>query len=351
MSTRLNPELIYLDENAASVPFKDLKRDLAEFVLKYDWVNPKSTHAQGQKTRRYIQSAKLKLLEQLKLSPSEFGVIFCASGTQAIQLSVKEALCWSEVELEIPASNHKASVEMGSWLDSHPSNKTQSKRQSGVYLQLVNNETGIISHIHNRDKKFWVDAIGAWGKIPLDISERQLQSLVLNPYKLGGVMAGGVWVYRKSVYPLHVTEHEFSFPIFNAFNIHWICDHFEQIKSAYSAVQSKQDRFESLLCQIPGVSITGAVEKRVPTVTHLMIDPAISGKNRNWVGEFDMRGICISQGSACRSSNAEPSHVLLAMDYSPEQAKNAIRVSYGTETRIEDLEFFSNELKAILAVG
>jgi cysteine desulfurase len=44
---------------------------------------------------------------------------------------------------------------------------------------------------------------------------------------------------------------------------------------------------------------------------------------------LDLKGVCVSTGSACTSGNDEPSHVLLALGLSPRRAKSAVRVSYG----------------------
>jgi cysteine desulfurase len=53
---------------------------------------------------------------------------------------------------------------------------------------------------------------------------------------------------------------------------------------------------------------------------------------------LDMRGICISTGSACSTGDSEPSHVLRAMGISAREAQGSIRVSLGRETREADID-------------
>ena len=53
---------------------------------------------------------------------------------------------------------------------------------------------------------------------------------------------------------------------------------------------------------------------------------------------LDVRGICVSTGSACSTGDPEPSHVLLAMGLSAREAQGSIRVSLGRDTREEDID-------------
>ena len=61
----------------------------------------------------------------------------------------------------------------------------------------------------------------------------------------------------------------------------------------------------------------------------------------------DMAGIAISSGSACSSGSMKPSKVLLAMGYTEAEAREAIRVSIGRETKRGDLEALLAVLKGL----
>lgn len=53
---------------------------------------------------------------------------------------------------------------------------------------------------------------------------------------------------------------------------------------------------------------------------------------------LDLKGVCVSTSSACNSGKSEPSHVLLALGQTNEQAKSAIRISYGKDNTMSEVE-------------
>ena len=64
---------------------------------------------------------------------------------------------------------------------------------------------------------------------------------------------------------------------------------------------------------------------------------------------LDLEGICVSTGSACSSSSLEPSHVLLAMSLSHEQAHGSLRFSLGKWTTEEEIEQVLDVLPGVVA--
>ena len=59
-------------------------------------------------------------------------------------------------------------------------------------------------------------------------------------------------------------------------------------------------------------------------------------------------GICISTGSACASGTVEPSHVLLALGLSADQARSSIRITLGKQTTKDDISFFADKLREVV---
>jgi cysteine desulfurase len=55
---------------------------------------------------------------------------------------------------------------------------------------------------------------------------------------------------------------------------------------------------------------------------------------------LDSAGVCVSTGSACRAGVAQPSHVLMAMGRSEDQARGSLRISLGYTTTQEDVDAF-----------
>lgn len=78
--------------------------------------------------------------------------------------------------------------------------------------------------------------------------------------------------------------------------------------------------------KIPAVRVYGDTTHRLPGTVNLGFD-GISGDSLMHL--LDLKGVCVSTGSACASGNDEPSHVLLALGLNEQQARSAIRISYG----------------------
>jgi cysteine desulfurase len=77
---------------------------------------------------------------------------------------------------------------------------------------------------------------------------------------------------------------------------------------------------------IPGIKFNGESAERLPGILNVTF-PDVYGEAMMHL--LDLKGICVSTGSACYSGKNEPSHVLLAMGLTEQQAKSSVRISYG----------------------
>ncbi len=64
--------------------------------------------------------------------------------------------------------------------------------------------------------------------------------------------------------------------------------------------------------------------------------------------KLDMKGIAVSSGSACTSGSVQPSHVLKAIGYDDDTAKSSLRISFGRENKMEDVDYLMEGLKEIM---
>ena len=86
---------------------------------------------------------------------------------------------------------------------------------------------------------------------------------------------------------------------------------------------------------------TVAVEKGSLTYAPHIVHVLVSGvESETLIMQLDRRGICVSGGSACASHDLDPSHVLKALGVSRDEALGALRLSFGSDTTVQDIEKF-----------
>ena len=122
---------------------------------------------------------------------------------------------------------------------------------------------------------------------------------------------------------------------------------------AYSIIHAESQREKELrdymetliLKKIPSVTINGNLNNRLSNISSLTIDNAMA---ESILFNLDLRGICISAGSACSSGTLNPSHVLLALGHDTKMAKSSIRVSLGKFNTKEDIDEFVKQLELVV---
>ena len=97
--------------------------------------------------------------------------------------------------------------------------------------------------------------------------------------------------------------------------------------------------------KIPDAVLNGHRTKRLPGNVNFSF-PGVEGESVLIM--LDMQGICASSGSACTSGSIDPSHVLLAIGRSPEEARSAIRLTLGAENTKEEMDIVVGELARIV---
>ncbi len=111
-------------------------------------------------------------------------------------------------------------------------------------------------------------------------------------------------------------------------------------------VRGLRDRLEAGVREIvPEARLNGHPRERLPNTLNLTL-PGMRGESL--VLFLDRHGVYFSSGSACKSGNPEPSHVLKAMGMSDEDAHCAVRMSLGIGNGEEDIEYVLNALREII---
>lgn len=241
-----------------------------------------------------------------------------------------------------------------------------------VSVMAANNEIGTIENLKEIGRLakeygaiFHTDAVQAFGQIPLDIEEMRIDLLSASSHKIHGPKGVGLLYIRKGLkLPsfLHGGAQERGLRA-GTENVAGIVGFTAAAKEAFSTIEERGRKkvafrdlfFKRLLEEIPGAKISGvnpaeaegigerpespflsSLHHRLPGNVHICL-PGVEGESVLLL--LDQKGICASSGSACASGSLEPSHVLLAIGKSHEEAYFGLRLSLEETLTEEELEY------------
>ncbi len=226
---------------------------------------------------------------------------------------------------------------------------------------LANNEVGTIQPIqelcqiaHQHGALFHTDAVQAVGKIPVDVEDLGVDLLTLSGHKFHAPKGIGALYVRKGVQlePLILggkQENSLRAGTHNLPGIVGLGKAAELIAMALpdmKSVQTLRDKLEQGIRElIPEARLNGHPDRRLPNTLNLTL-PGLRGESL--VISLDQHGISLSSGSACKSGSPEPTHVLIAMGRSEEDAHCAVRFSLSHYTTAADIELTLAAIKQVL---
>jgi cysteine desulfurase len=368
---------VYLDHNATSPMHPQVVDAMLPF-LRNPTGNPSSLHSYGRMARSAIESARAEVANLLGCSSNS--VIFTSGGTEANNLllkgyvdkSNKRPIVSSEIEhpsilepLEQLQAEGQKVILLKPDSDGLIDLQAASEVLPGVDAQLLsiiyaNNETGVIQPVEalaalvDRDSCLvHSDATQAVGKIPLDMAQLGIDALSFSGHKLRGPQAvGALVVNRKPANILISGGHQENRRRGGTENVAGIVGLGQAVLIARLEMEHKQhhleqlrDVFESRLASIPGSVVFGQKAPRLPNTTYFAL-PYYHGETL--LMELDRAGFALSSGSACHSAVTAPSHVLKAMGVDDNLALNAIRVSFGMDNSLKDIDLLIVKLQELV---
>ncbi|UCF67202.1 MAG: IscS subfamily cysteine desulfurase, partial [Acidobacteriota bacterium] len=370
---------IYLDNNATT----QLAQPVRDAMLPYlddRHGNPSSIHGTGRDARDALEQARGQVAALINARPRR--ILFTGGGSEADNLAVKGvAFACREKGTHIITSRieHPAVIETCRFLETIGYEVTYLDVDGDglicvdalraairddtilVSLMMANNEVGTIQPIEQlcaasreRGVPFHTDAVQAAGKIPVDVERLGVHLLTMSAHKMHGPKGIGALYVRKgvSLEPLvHGGKQESGLRA-GTENVPAIVGFGKAAELARLAVRKAdqvaglRDRLEEgIRALIPDAALNGHRERRLPNTLNLTL-PDLRGESL--VVALDQHGISISSGSACKSGSPEPTHVLLAMGRSPEQAHCAVRFSLERDTSAEDIADTVRVLRDVL---
>jgi cysteine desulfurase NifS len=368
-----SPErLVYLDHNATTPVDPEVVEAMLT-LLRQEWGNPSSLHSPGRHARAALEGARRRIAQALNCTARR--LVFTSGGSEAANLAIRGVL-WERREgsrhLITSTIEHPAvlaccrDLEEEGWEITRltvndeglvdPAALLEALRHETalVTIMFANNETGVIQPIaelariaRSAGVLFHTDAVQAFGKIPIDVEELGIDLLSVSAHKLHGPKGVGALYVRQGV-PLHPvitgggqeqgrragTE---NVPGIVGFGKACELAQRRLNEGETARVRALRDRLEEgILALVPEARRNGHPVLRLPNTTSLIL-PGIRGESL--VLALDHFGICLSPGSACKSGDPEPSHALLAMGLSAEEAHCSVRFSLGAGNSVEDIDY------------
>jgi cysteine desulfurase len=353
---------IYLDWNATT-PLRPEARQA--MLAAMDLLgNPSSVHAEGRKTRRLMEEAREVIARGLGTVARR--VVLTSGGTEANVLALSPGLkapAGTAERLLVSAIEHASVLAGGRFAPSAVQiipvdssgvvdlGRLEALLAGGppalVSVMAANNETGALQPVsqvaeivRRAGGLLHVDAIQAFGKIPLDINGIGADFVTLSGHKIGGPKGVGALVLGApgvdDVIPLLRGGGQERGRRAGTENVIGMAGFGAAAGAALAALEAEQlrvtalrNRLEAGLRQTAGVTVFSAHAARLPNTT-LFTAPGLKAETA--VIGFDLEGIAVSSGSACSSGKVQPSHVLEAMGVSSAAAQGAVRLSLGWST-------------------
>ena len=372
---------IYLDYAATTPTHPDVVKVMLPYFTKA-FGNPSSIYSYGQEAKGAIDEARVKVANLIGAQKEE--IVFTSGGTEADNFAIKGVAFANESKgNHIIASSieHHAVIETCKFLERRgfkvtylpvdeyglvdPGDVKKAITDKTILISVMhaNNEVGTIEPIAKISRiaqeagiYFHTDAVQTTGHIPVDVNELGADLLSISAHKLYGPKGVGALYIRKrtKLVPfMHGGEQERRLRA-STENVPGIVGFGKAAELARQEMGEEAERLtclraqlaKGLLERIDHVRLNGHPIMRLPNNVNVSIDYV---EGESMVLNLDLEGICVSTGSACSSSSLEPSHVLLAMSLSHEQAHGSLRFSLGKWTTEEEIERVLDVLPRIVA--
>jgi len=372
---------IYLDHAATTPTHPEVVKAMLPYFTDA-FGNPSSIYSYGQEAKGAREEARTMVAELIGARSEE--IIFTSGGTEADNFALKGIAYASEHKgnhIITTSIEHHAVMETCKFLerkgfkvtylpvegyglvDPQDVKKAITDKTILISVMHANNEVGTIEPIGEIGKIakeaeicFHTDAVQTVGHTPVNVDELGVDLLSVSAHKFYGPKGVGALYIRKGtrlVSFLHGGDQERrrragteNVPAIVGLGKAVELARQEMSKEAERLTYLRDQLIKGLLERIDHTRLNGHPLKRLPNNVNVSVD-FVEGESM--LLNLDLEGICASTGSACSSSSLEPSHVLLALGLSPEQAHGSLRFTLGRENTEENIERVLEVLPPIVA--
>lgn len=371
---------IYLDHAATTAT----KPEVVEAMMPYFgeiYGNPSSVYSFSQKSKAVITACRDTLANTIGAKSNE--IYFTAGGSESDNWALKataDAYKGKGKHIITTKIEHHAILHTAQYLEQQGFEVTyldvdefglvrlqdlkDAIRPDTILISVMfaNNEIGTIEPIKEigaiakeHNILFHTDAVQAYGQVPVNVDELNIDMLSVSGHKINGPKGIGFLYIRTGVKIrsfIHGGGQERARRA-GTENVPGIVGLAKAAEIAHETMEERTKKeielrdylINRLLTEIPYSRLNGHKEKRLPNNVNVSFQ-FIEGESMLIM--LDMKGVCASSGSACTSGSLDPSHVLLAIGLPHEIAHGSLRLTLGDENTKEQMDYVADNMVQIV---
>lgn len=326
------PDRIYLD-HAATTPMLPAAREAMADTLAR-WHNPSSPHAEGRAAKAALEDARDRIAAALGWTGK---IVFTSGASEALAIALQRAragrryVSAAEHDAVFRAASDGTKLPVGG--DGIVDPPSRGGERPLIAIQHANNETGVIQPLDRiaettRDAGglLLADCAQTAGKLPLPDADM----VAISAHKFGGPPGVGALLLRDYalVDAIGGQEQGYRPGTENLPGIIGMAVALEAGREWMEQAAALRSYLEAAVVAAGG-EVVGGGSPRIATIGAYRM-PSVPSNAQ--LIQFDMAGIAVSAGSACSSGSLKTSHVLAAMGWPEEAAREVVRVSFGRST-------------------
>ncbi|MDN4072773.1 cysteine desulfurase family protein [Fictibacillus terranigra] len=371
---------IYVDHAATSPIHPDVVQEMLPYFTEH-FGNPSSIHQFGRKTRQLLDEARVTAAKSIGAQPSH--IMFTSGGTEA-----DNAAIFGTAYANSGQGKHIISTQIEHHAVLHACEELQRQgfevtflpvdeagrisiqalketlREDTILVSIMygNNEVGTIQDIQTigeilkeHQAYFHTDAVQAYGVLPLNVQELQVDLLSVSGHKINGPKGTGFLYIGDgvSIAPSFFGGEQERKRRAGTENVAGIAGFAKAIAIMAEEGHQRAEKYEGFkktmlsIFKEEGIEylLNGSAEHSLPHILNVSF-PGV--KTEVLLVNLDLAGIAASSGSACTAGSIEPSHVLTAMFGKTDRTKNAVRFSFGLYNTQEQIEKTARETAKIV---
>ena len=352
-------KLIYLDNAATTQVYPEVLQEMLPYFSEV-YSNPSAIYSFASESKKAVDKARTSVAELINAKTDE--IYFTGGGSESDNWALKataDAYASKGKHIITSTIEHHAILHTCAYLEKKGFEITYvNVDENGkvkldeleaairpdtilISIMTANNEIGTIQPVreigriaHEHGVLFHTDAVQAFGHIPIDVDEMNIDMLSASGHKINGPKGIGVMYIRKGVKILSfihggAQERKRRAGTLNVPGIVGIGKAAEIAKNTMAERSAKEislrdHLIDRILTEIPYVRLNGDRHDRLPNNVNVCFR-YIEGESMLIL--LDQAGVCASSGSACTSGSLDPSHVLLAIGLPHEIAHGSLRLT------------------------